>query len=267
MTADPYDPTEYYSDAEPPRPPHDEGGGELTIMEHLVELRQRLFISAVAVAVGTGIGLVVSKRAILFLEEPAKHVYKNFVLQQIEPLEFVSSYFKVAILIGLIIAMPVLLYEILAFIVPALTKTERRWLFPILAGTFGLFILGVIFSYYLVIPRTLDFLLNFGRGEAEPRIRIGLYVDLIVRLVFWTGVMFEVPIVMMVPAKFGIITAKRYLKWWRYAIVLGFVAAAAVIPNINPVEQISVAVPIIGLYFVGVGLAKLVQPKPVLSST
>src|SRR5207248_1355098 len=148
-----------------------------------------------------------------------------------------------------------------AFIVPGLTRKERRWLYPILGGTLGLFILGVVFSYYLVLPRTLSFLLNFSEAEASPNIRIGSYIDIVVHLIFWTGVIFELPLIMMAPAKFGIISARRYLKWWRYAIVLGFVAAAAVIPNINPLEQVMVAVPVIGLYFLGVLLAWLVQPK------
>ncbi len=241
----------------------DEPGSELTIMEHLLELRRRVFIMAAGIGVGTVAGLIFAKRIINFLEQPARNVYPNFRPQQVEPLEFVGAYFKVALLVGLIIAMPILIYEILAFVVPALTRNERRWMFPILFGVLTLFLLGVVFSYYLVIPRALDFILNFGRDQADPHIRIGLYIDFVVRLVFWTGVLFELPIVMMVPAKFGIITARKYLKWWRYAIVLGFFAAAAVIPNISPIEQITVAVPIIGLYFVGVGLAKLVQPKPV----
>lgn len=248
-------------DYEPQEQQTDAGGQELTIMEHLNELRHRLFVMALAIAVGTGVGLFTAKRGIDFLERPAKSVYPNFTPYQIEPLEFVGSYFKVALLTGLIIAMPVLVYQILAFVVPALTRKERRWMFPIMFGVFALFLGGVVFSYYLVVPRALDFILNFGKGTVEPHIRVGLYVDFIVRLVFWTGVLFELPIVMMVPAKFGIIRANRYLKWWRYAIVLGFLAAAAVIPNISPIEQISVAIPIIGLYFVGVGLAKLVQPK------
>ncbi len=239
----------------------DEAGHELTIMEHLQELRKRVFIMALAIGGGTVFGLVIAKRVIEFLEQPAKQVYTNFKPQQVEPLEFVGAYFKVALLVGLIIAMPIVIYEILAFVVPALTRTERRWMFPILFGVLALFLLGVVFSYYLVIPRALDFILNFGKDQADPHIRIGLYIDFVVRLVFWTGVLFELPIVMMVPAKFGIIRANKYLKWWRYAIVLGFLAAAAVIPNISPIEQISVAVPIIGLYFVGIGLSKLVQPK------
>lgn len=245
----------------PPEPPQNDGDRELTIMEHLKELRNRLFVMALAMGIFTIVGLLISRQAIDFLKRPGAQVHPGFQLYQIEPLEALSAYLKVAILIGLIGSMPVLVYEIMAFVVPALTRSERKWVFPIIFATFALFLSGAAFSYFLVIPRTLDFLLNFTSKQAQPNIRIGLYIDLLVRLVFWVGVMFELPLLMMFPAKFGIISARRYLKWWRYAIVLGFVAAAAVIPNINPIEQISVALPIIGLYFLGVGLAWIFQPK------
>lgn len=243
-------------------PPLEPGSGkELTIMEHLAEFRQRLFIMALAIAIGTVVGLIFSKPLISFLEEPAKQVYKGFQPLQVEPLEFVTTYFKVALLAGIMLALPVLLYEILAFVVPALTTTEKRWLFPILFGAIALFVGGALFSYYLVVPRTLDFILNFGKGQATPAIRIGSYVDLIGHLIFWTGLMFELPVIMMVAAKFGVVTPKRYLKWWRYAVVLAFVCAAAVIPNINPLLQVMVAGPIILLYLLGVGLSWLVRPR------
>lgn len=241
--------------------PQDQGGKEMTIMEHLRELRDRMLWCAVTVVVTTIVGLVFGQKIINFLIDPARHAYKDFQLISLKPLDYIGVYFKVGLMAGLILAMPMLLYQFLAFVVPGLTRNERKWLFPILIGAFALFLGGVTFSYYIVVPRALDFLLNFGSKQAKPTYQVSTYIDFVVRLVFWTGVMFELPIIMMGPAKFGVISAKRYLKWWRYAIVLGFVAAAAVIPNISPIEQCMVAVPIIGLYFVGTGLAWLVQPK------
>lgn len=246
-------------DFEPARKGGD--GKELTIMEHLAEFRQRLFISALAIAIGTVVGLIFSKPLITFLEQPAKSVDPGFIALQVDPFEFVTAYFKIALLAGIMLALPVLLFEFLAFVVPALTTTEKRWLFPILFSALALFAIGVVFSYYLVVPRTLDFLLNFGKGQVKPEIRIGSYIDTVGHLLFWTGLMFELPLLMMVPAKFGIVTPKRYLKWWRYAIVFAFVCAAAVIPNINPLLQVIVAGPIILLYLSGVGLAWIVQPR------
>jgi sec-independent protein translocase protein TatC len=233
-------------------------------MEHLQELRDRIFKAGAVVLVTTAIGLYFAQRIINFLLEPAKHAYKDFHLIQLKPLDYLGVYFKVGLMTGLILAMPWIVYQVLAYVVPALTRTERKWVFPILTLATLLFAGGVVFAYYIVVPRALDFLLNFGREQATPMYQVNTYVDFIVRIVFWIGVMFELPIIMMAPAAFGVITPRRYLKWWRYAIVLGFVAAAAVIPNISPIEQVSVAVPIIMLYFVGVGLAWLVQPNGLL---
>ena len=247
-------------DYEPPKP--EPGyGHELTIMEHLNELRSRLFVMALAIAIGVVVGLIFAKPIISFLEEPAKHVRKDFIPVQIDSLEFLSVYFRIALLVGFSLAMPVVLYEVLAFVVPGLTTKERKWLFPILFSGLVLFVVGGVFSYYLVVPRTLDFVLNFGNGQVRPDIRIGSYIDLISHLVFWVGLMFELPLMMMVPAAFGVVTPKRYLKWWRYAVVLAFVCAAAVIPNINPLLQIMVAGPMILLYLTGVALAWLVSRR------
>jgi sec-independent protein translocase protein TatC len=242
-----------------PQNPEPGYGRELTIMEHLNELRSRLFVMALAIAIGVVIGLIFSKPLISFLERPARQVDPGFVPVQIDSLEFLSVYFRIALLVGFSLALPVVLYEVLAFVVPGLTTKERKWLFPILFSGIVLFVIGGVFSYYLVVPRTLDFVLNFGKGQVRPDIRIGSYIDLISHLVFWVGLMFELPLMMMVPAAFGVITPKRYLKWWRYAVVLAFVCAAAVIPNINPLLQIMIAGPMIILYLLGVALAWLVS--------
>jgi sec-independent protein translocase protein TatC len=105
-------------------------------------------------------------------------------------------------------------------------------------------------------------LLGFGGGDlAEPNIRVGSYVDFVTRLLFWTGVAFQTPLVVMYLARFGIVTAGQLLRWWRYAIVVAFVIAAIVTPTIDPVTQSIVAGPIIVLYFLGIILAVFVQPR------
>jgi sec-independent protein translocase protein TatC len=108
----------------------------------------------------------------------------------------------------------------------------------------------------------MDFLLNFGGGEiAEPNIRIGSYVDFVTRLLFWTGVSFQTPLIVMYLSRFGIVTAGQLLRWWRFAVVIAFVVAAIVTPTIDPVTQSLVAGPIIVLYFLGIVLAVLVRPR------
>jgi len=130
------------------------------------------------------------------------------------------------------------------------------------AGTFVLFLGGVAFAYYIALPPALGFLLGFGGGDiAKPELRIGSYVDFVTRLLFWTGVTFQTPLVVMYLARFGIVGARQLLRWWRFAIVGAFVVAAIVTPTIDPVTQSLVAGPIIILYFLGIILAVFVQPK------
>jgi sec-independent protein translocase protein TatC len=238
-----------------------EGGKPLTLFEHLAELRSRLVVTAFGVGATTIFSLFFTTRVLQFLLTPAKEAYPNFKPIFIEPMENVSVYFEIALLLGIIIAMPVILYEIFMFVTPALTRKERRWVFPIVFGAFLFFLLGVVFAYLVALEPALKFFLNFGSDFATPQIRIGKYIDFVTHLVLWTGLFFETPLVMMGLAILGIVSARGFLRLWRYAIVLGFLFAAFVIPAISPLAQTIVAAPIIGLYFIGVLLAWLVQRR------
>jgi sec-independent protein translocase protein TatC len=254
------------SRAAPPEPPSEAPQEEpndryMTLLEHLEELRFRLFISAVFVVIGLVVSVFFGERLIDFLKEPAEKKNPDFHLQFIEPFELFVTYFRVSLLGGLILGMPMIVYQGLRFVGPGLKPGERRWLYGTTAGAFALFLAGVAFAYYVALPPALDFLLGFGDGLAEPNIRVGSYVDFVTRLLFWTGVAFETPLVVMYLARFGIVTAGQLLRWWRYAIVVAFVIAAIVTPTIDPVTQSIVAGPIIVLYFLGIILALFVQPR------
>jgi sec-independent protein translocase protein TatC len=257
------------SGAAPPEPPTeapDEPSAErfLTVLEHIEELRFRLFVSAVTVVVGLGVSVFFGQDIIDFLKKPAEEALKPepFEAQFIEPFELFVTYFRVSLLSGLILGMPMIVYQGLRFVSPGLTAGERRWLYATVAGTFVLFLSGVAFAYYIALPPALDFLLGFGGGDiAKPELRIGSYVDFVTRLLFWTGVSFQTPLVVMYLARFGIVTARQLLRWWRLAIVGAFIVAAIVTPTIDPVTQSLVAGPIIVLYFLGIILAVFVQPK------
>ena len=251
----------------PPEPPpetSEEQPGEklLTLFEHLQELRRRVTISAVAVIIGLAVSAYFGQDIIEFLKEPAEKKVDNLELSFIEPFELFVTYFRVALLGGVIIAMPVIVYQALGFVSPGLKPGERRWLYGTAVGATGLFLAGVAFAYYIALPPALDFLLNFGDGDlAQPNIRIGSYIDFVTRLLFWTGVSFQTPIVVMFLARVGLVRAGQLVRWWRLAIVVAFVIAAIVTPTIDPVTQSLVAGPIVVLYFVGIALAVLVQPK------
>jgi sec-independent protein translocase protein TatC len=255
------------SSAAPPRPPDEapeEESGEryLTLLEHIEELRTRLFISAAFVVVGLAVSVYFGEELIDFLKEPAEKRNPDFRLQFIEPFELFVTYFRVSLLGGLILGMPMIVYQALRFVSPGLTGNERRWLYGTVAGSFVLFLTGVAFAYYVALPPALDFLLDFGGGDlAEPNIRVGSYVDFVTRLLFWTGVSFQTPLIVMYLARFRVVTWRQLVRWWRYAIVAAFIIAAIVTPTIDPVTQSLVAGPIIVLYFLGIGLAILVRPR------
>lgn len=246
----------------PGNPPEREPGEKyLTLMEHLLELRYRIVVCSIAVVIGLAVTAIFAKDIIDFLEDPARDRSPEFQPQFIEPFENFVVYFKVALLGGLIVAMPVIVFQVLRFVSPALRGTERVWLWGTVLGATALFLCGVAFAYYVALPPALDFLLNFNNEAAVPNIRISSYIDFVTRLLFWTGVTFEIPIVVMYLARFRIVRAGQLLRWWRYAVVIIAVVAAIVTPTVDPVTMSLVMAPMIVLYFLGVILAWFVQPR------
>lgn len=238
-----------------------ESGGEakeLTILEHLQELRQRLMITAAAVVLATVGSLILTNWLLEWLTAPARNSVEDVKIIFTDPLGYWGAYFRVALLSGITISMPVIVYETLAFVGPGLTRQERRWVYPLVVGASLSFVAGAAFAYYIELPPALRFLLNSG-GGIEPFINVTSYIDFITRLMLVTGVVFEMPLFIMALAKLHVVSSRKLVSWWRYAIVLAFVAAAVVTPSIDPVTQSLVAGPIIVLYFTGIILAKVVE--------
>jgi sec-independent protein translocase protein TatC len=246
----------------PELPPEREPGEKyLTLMEHLAELRYRVIVSSLAVVAGLAVTAIFADDIIEYLQEPAKERSPQFQAQFIEPFENFVVYFKVALLGGLVLAMPVIVFQALRFVSPALRGRERLWLWGTVIGAFALFLSGVAFAYYIALPPAMDFLLNFNNDLASPNIRIGSYIDFVTRLLFWTGVCFQIPIVVMYLARFRIVRAGQLIHLWRQAIIAIAVIAAIVTPTIDPVTMSLVMAPMIVLYVLGIGLAFIVQPR------
>jgi sec-independent protein translocase protein TatC len=239
----------------PPR-----SGGEMTLLEHLLELRSRVMWCAIAVAIGMMLFFIppIGFRLMDFLLEPGREALPGFRPQFIEPMENIVTYFRVALLGGVAIGMPMVVYQVMAFVTPALTPVEKRWMFPIVIGASLGFVGGMAFAYWIILPVTLKFLFTFG-DYADPNIRIGYYINFVTRMLLIMGLVFETPLLVMGLAKLGIVDARRLLRYWRFAIVGAFVVSAVVTPTIDPVTQSLVAGPIIVLYFVGIVLAWLVR--------
>lgn len=239
----------------------EETGGEMTLLEHLLELRSRVMWSALAVAAGMIAFFIppVGFGVIGWLLAPARETVPDFRPQYIEPMENIAVYFRVALLGGVTVAMPMLVFQMLGFVAPALTKSEKRWLFPIVFLATVAFIAGLAFGYWVVLPVTLGFLLSFGNDIAQADWRIGNYIGFVTRILLVMGFVFETPLLVMGLAKARVVTAKKLLGWWRFAVVAAFLVAAIVTPTIDPITQSLVGGPIVVLYFVGIGLAWLVR--------
>jgi sec-independent protein translocase protein TatC len=233
---------------------------EMTLLEHFKELRIRITWMAGAIAIGMMINFVAFGFKIMaFLQVPAQKSIPDFKPQFTEPLENLVAYFQVGLLAGLAFAMPVIVYHIMRFVSPALSKHERRWAIPISIGASLSFIGGMAFAYYIVLPLALNFLLTFGEDVARADWKIGNYNNFVTRILLVLGLVFETPLFVMGLAKMKVVTAKVLLQRWRAAIVMAFIISAILTPTIDPVTQTLVAGPMIVLYFTGIGLAWLVR--------
>ena len=232
----------------------------LTFFEHLAELRNRLIIITIAVAVTTAISFAFLTRPVFdILLRPATESTASFDLIYTELTGFLGPYMKVALVVGLILAMPLIVYQTIMFVAPGLTRQERTYLFILLPWISLSFLAGVAFAYFVFLPPALQFLLGFSGTIARPQIRVGNYVDFVSSLLFWIGVVFEMPLVIFFLAKIGVVTPELLVRYRRPAWVIGFVVAAVITPTFDPVNQTIVAVPIILLYEAGILLARIAR--------
>lgn len=239
------------------------GGPEMTLLEHLKELRSRVMVSAVAVVLGMLICFIFWQTILGWMLAPARAQIPDFTVASFSPTDRISIIVKIGLYGGMMLASPVLVYELLAFIVPGLTPRERKLLLPGIAGVVVFLLGGMAFAYWVILPASLGFLLELGSNEIENVTGIKQYVDFVVRIVFWVGVSFELPMVMLLAARLGLVRARQLLGFWRYAIIVIFVIAAVVTPTPDPITQTMVAGPLLLLYFIGVLFALLVQkPRP-----
>jgi sec-independent protein translocase protein TatC len=238
------------------RPDEDERGVstvELTLIEHLVELRNRLIIAVIALAVATGIAFIFYKTWM----EIAIRPLGGHDLQAIAPTETVFAYFQVTLVVGLIVSMPVIAYQAWAYIAPGLTRQERRYVVALIPGVTLSFIAGVAFAYFALMPAALQFLLGFGSDQIRAVPAISLYISFMTRLLIAVGAIFQLPLVMFFLAKVHIINPKMLGTIRRYVVVVAFVVAAIVTPTPDPFNQLLVAVPILVLYELGALLARV----------
>jgi sec-independent protein translocase protein TatC len=240
---------------------HAPGDREMTLLEHLEELRGRLTKTVLALVVGVIIAVI----PIPTLNSITGVVIDLFVanatrfgvhVQAIGPGEVFFTYLEVALVIGAAIAMPVMIYQLMAFVTPALYANEKRYLYMAVPGVFFSFMVGVVFCYYLTLPFATRFLAGFMSNTIEQNWTFEKYVDFVATFLFWVGLMFELPIVMFFLSKLGVVSHQRMAKFRKYAFVLAFVIGAAITPTPDPINQTIISLPIYLLFELGVILAR-----------
>jgi len=232
---------------------------ELTLIEHLVELRKRVFISLLALIIGAMVAFLFWTDIVELLKRPAQQVNdgEGVILIATQVTELLSTSVKVSLVGGFVLALPVILYQIVRFVAPGLTPAERRYLFLFMPGALLAFCCGLAFAYYVLTPRALPFLLTFGGGVADPLIRISNLVDVMLRLLFWMGLAFETPVIMYLLAQLGIVSSAMFRRFRKYWVVVAFILGAIITPTFDPLNQTLVALPLLALYEVGILLAWL----------
>ena len=234
-----------------------DGGKKLTILGHFQELRRRLIRSVIAVVITTAISFIFYDWIFHILILPVEDTQFIFI----ELTEMVGTIMRVCLAGGLILAMPYLTLQAILFISPALTRKEKRYVYTILPWIALMFLGGVVFGYFVLIPPATTFLLTFGSDIATPQIKIGNYISIVTRLLLAIGLVFEMPVVITFLARIGIVNSKWLASKRKTAYIVAFILAAVITPTFDPVNQSLIAVPLIILYEIGILLARIVQRK------
>lgn len=224
----------------------DEAIGNMSLVSHLSELRKRIVISAIAIIIGFSIAYYFIDDLMRLLIQPAGKLY------YMKPTEAFFTYMKVALVAGIIGSSPIWLYECWAFIIPALTKREKyitNWFLPV---AIVLFFIGVLFSYFLVLPAAIKFFIGFATGGLQPLFSIGQYIDFVIAMLLPFGVIFELPLILMGLAQIGLINSRFLKKQRKIFFLLAFIIGAIVSPTPDVFSQTMIAMPMIVLYEVSV---------------
>jgi len=229
------------------------GEVEMSLVDHLEELRRRILRSLLAVVVAAAGCLVFVKPLVRLLEMPADGI--RFL--QLAPGEFLFVSLKVAGYAGLSLALPWVLYEILSFVLPGLTRRERRLVAPAVAGSAVLFAAGLAFAWWALVPAALRFLVSYGADVVEPSWSIERYLDFVLLLMVATALAFQLPVLQLILGALGLIRARTMLAAWRWVLLAAAVAGAVLTPSTDPVTMLLLGGAITSLYLVGVGLVAL----------
>ena len=216
-------------------------------LAHLAELRTRLVRIALVLVILVGLGIWMAPAILKLIIAPY-----GSQLKVISPTESVGTYLQVAMTSALACSIPYVLLEIWGFVAPALRPREKMLAGLMVPAGVLLFAIGVAFTWFLMIPAAIQFLAGFDTTIFKTEWTSQNYVPFVASLLFWVGLCFELPLAMFILARFGIVTARMLLRFWRFAVVIIVIIAAVITPTVDPFNLMLVALPLVALYFVSI---------------
>jgi sec-independent protein translocase protein TatC len=231
----------------------------LSVVDHLDELRSRLVVALAAFLVAFALSVWQSDLVLQVVNAPLPDGREPITLGPAEP--FIQT-LKTAGYAALLLALPVILYQVYAFVMPAFSPAERRVARPLLLMVPVLFIAGVVFCYLVVLPPALDFLLGFNASQFDTQLRASDYYDFATLTMLALGLGFQVPVGVLALTRLGVVTAAKLRRSRRYAIVV-IAVLAALLPTLDPVTLLLEMLPLLALYELSIQLARVFEPRPV----
>jgi sec-independent protein translocase protein TatC len=238
----------------------DSGDIEMSFLDHIEELRWRIIYALIGVLVFTIIAWIFIDPIIeVVLLKPARDA--NAPLQNLRPFGQLFLYIQVAIIIGIVVSLPNLFYQLWQFIAPALKQREQKYIIWIVFFSTFCFLLGIAFAYFVMLPLTMKFAAQFGTAEIANEFAIDEYMSIIISVMLAAGLVFELPMISFFLSKLGILTPKFMRKYRRHAIVIILILAAFLTPGADPVSQVILAVPLVLLYEISIFISKISSKK------
>jgi len=237
------------------QPEENSKGGEMSLIDHLQELRRRLIISIVVVLITSSGCYFYAAELVHLITAPAGKLY------YMNPAEAFFAYLKVSFFAGFLLALPVVLYQTWAFVVPALSKQERKTSVFLVPASVALFFIGLTFSYMLVLPAGIKFFMGFATEDLQPLFSLGEYLSFVISFLLPFGFVFELPLFILVAAKVGLISSRFLIAKRKMVLVLSFVIGAVIAPSPDVVSQTMVAVPMLVLYESSILIVKYILRK------
>ena len=230
---------------------------EMALSEHIEEFSQRLIFCLILLVISTLLCFTDIKQIVQIFQIPAVGI--KFL--QFAPGEYFFASVKIAAFCGILFSSPIVLYQLLLYLIPGLTKKERDIVLPVSLGSGILFVVGLAFSYFFLVPAALRFFISYGAEVVEPFWSFDQYFDFIAVLLFATGLAFQVPAVQVVLGLLGIVTGEQMLGAWKYVIVICTIVAAVITPSTDPITQILLSVALLSLYLGGSGFVILLKKE------